>query len=287
MVPSSLSFLAGSQTNDGNEDRTIFCQDTRGQNLVQSSLLSFPTGGQGHNSREDCTKFCQDTRGQNLAQSSLLSLPACSQEERIGPNVARRLARKILSNSLCHFLPATKMTAERIGPYWQDTRGQNLVQSSLLSFPTGGQGHNSREDCTKFCEDTRGQNLVQSSLLSFPTGDQGNDGRKDWTTFCQNSRGQNLVQSSLLSFHTGGQGHDSREDCTKFCQDTRGQNLVQSSLLSVPTVTKEITAERVGSSSAGELCPELWLPQVIYSLDVADGNDNRADWSKFCRARNN
>ena len=47
-----------------------------------------------------------------------------------------------------------------------------------------------------------------------------------------------------------------------------------------------MTAERVGPSFAGELCPELWLSQVICFLDIADGNDNRADWTKFCRARN-
>ena len=50
---------------------------------------------------------------------------------------------------------------------------------------------------------------------------------------------------------------------------------------------KEMTAERVRPSFAGGLCPELWLLQVIGLIDVADGNDNRADWTKFCRARNN
>ena len=42
----------------------------------------------------------------------------------------------------------------------------------MLSFPTDGQGHDSKEDWTKFCRDIRGQNLVQLSLLSFPTGNQ-------------------------------------------------------------------------------------------------------------------
>ena len=42
-----------------------------------------------------------------------------------------------------------------------------FVQSSLLSFFTGGHGHDSREDWTKFCWAARTQILVQSSLLSL------------------------------------------------------------------------------------------------------------------------
>ena len=135
--------------------------------------------------------------------------------ERIG------LAGKTWFNPLCcHSPPATKQRGldqilpghlqAKFGPIlcavmscrWP--RRQNLVQSSVLSFPTGGQGHDSKEDWNKFCRDIRGQNLVQSSLLSFPTSNQGNDGTKDWTKFCQDGRGQKLVQSSPLSFHTGG-----------------------------------------------------------------------------------
>ena len=70
-----------------------------------SSVLLFPTGGQEHDSKEDWTKFCQDIRGQNLVQSSLLSLLTGNQAERIEPNFARTLAGKTWSNPLCcHFL---------------------------------------------------------------------------------------------------------------------------------------------------------------------------------------
>ena len=129
-------------------------------------MLSFPTGGQEHDSKEDWTKFCQDIRGQNLVQSSLLSLLTGNQAERIEPNFARTLAGKTWSNPLCcHFLQVVKdVTAKRIGP--------NFASKSLLSFHTGGQGHDSREDWTKFCQNIRGHNLVQSSLLSLPTGNQ-------------------------------------------------------------------------------------------------------------------
>ena len=47
--------------------------------IWSNPLLSFPAGGRGHESREDWTKFCQDVRGQNLVQSYLLSFPTGNQ----------------------------------------------------------------------------------------------------------------------------------------------------------------------------------------------------------------
>ena len=46
------------------------------------------------------------------------------------------------------------------------------------------------KDWTKFCQDIRGRNLVQSSALSFPTGGQGHDSKEDWTKSCQDICGQ-------------------------------------------------------------------------------------------------
>ena len=110
-----------------------------------------------------------------------------AERKRIGPIFARRLAGKIWSNPLCcYFLPVTKeMTAEGIGPNFARTFPGKIWTNPLccdfLPEP-------SREDWTKFCQTTRGQNLVQSSLLSLPTGNQGNDGREDRTKFCQDIR---------------------------------------------------------------------------------------------------
>ena len=141
-----------------------------------------------------------------------------------------------------------------------------MVQSSVLSFPTGRQGHDRKEDWTKFCQDICGQNLVQSCLLSFHTDNQGNHGTKDRTKFCQDSRSQNLVQFSV-SFPTGGQEHDSKEDWTKFCQDIRGQNLVQSSLLSLLTGNQ---AERIEPNFARTLAGKTWSnPLCCHFLPVS------------------
>ena len=100
--------------------------------IWSNPLLSFPAGGRGHESREDWTKFCQDVRGQNLVQSSLLSLLTGNQAERIGPNFARTFAGKIWPNRICfHFLPVTKeMTAERIEPNFART-----LAGKIWSYP--------------------------------------------------------------------------------------------------------------------------------------------------------
>ena len=107
--------------------------------------------------------------------------------EGIGPNLSRTFAGKIWSNPLCcYFLPVSKeMTTKRIGPNLSRTLAGKIWTNPLccdfLPEP-------SRKDWTKFCQTTRGQNLVQSSLLSLPTGNQGNDGKEDRTKFCQDIR---------------------------------------------------------------------------------------------------
>ena len=96
----------GNQGNDGREDRTKFCQDTRGQNLAQSSLLSFPTGNQGRDGKEDRTKFCQDT----LVPSSLLSLPIGTKQrglDQILPGHSRAIFGPILSTGISYRCPRT------------------------------------------------------------------------------------------------------------------------------------------------------------------------------------
>ena len=175
--------------------------------------------------------------------------------ERIGPNFARTLAGKIWPNPLCcHFLPVTKdVTAKRIGPNFARTLAGKIWSHPLcchfLSEP-------SREDWTKFCQGIRGQYLVQSSLLAFLTGAQGHDSRdlagKIWSNplcchflpvtkeMTAKRIGANFARtladkiwSNPLCYHFLPQ--PSAYDWTQFCQAARGQNWVQSSLLSPPT----------------------------------------------------
>ena len=171
-----LSFHTDNQGNDGTKDWTKFCQDSRRQNLVQSSVLSFPTGGQEHDSNEGLDQILPGHSrakfGPILCAVISLQVVKDMTAKRIGPNFARTVVGKIWSNPLCcHFLQVAKnMTATKDWTkFCQDIRGQNLVQSSVLSFPTGGQGHDSKEDWTKFCEDICRQNLVQSyyAVISY------------------------------------------------------------------------------------------------------------------------
>ena len=39
--------------------------------------------------------------------------------------------------------------------------------------------------------------------------------------------------------------------------------------------------DRIVSNFAGELCPEICLPQNIFLLNFSDENNNRADWTKI------
>ena len=208
---------------------------------------------------------------QNLVQSSLLSFPTGNQAERIGPKFARTLAGKIWSNPLCcHFVQVAKdMTAKRIGPNFARTlAGKILVQSSLLSFPTGNQGHDSKEDWTKFCQDTCRQNFgpILCAVISYQVA-KDMTAQEDWTKFCRDICGQNLVQSSLLSFHTGGQGHDSREDWTKFCQNTRGKIWSNPLCCHSLPVTKQRGLDQI---LPGHLQAKFWSnPLCCHFLQVA------------------
>ena len=116
--------------------------------------------------------------------------------KRIGPNLARTFAGKIWSNHICcHFLPITKeMTAERIGPNFSRTVAGKVWSNPLCCH---FRGHDSREDWAKSCQNIRGQNLVQSSLLSLPTGNQAERIRPNFArTFAGN------IGSNPLSCHS-------------------------------------------------------------------------------------
>ena len=217
--------------------------------------------------------------------------------KRIGPNFAGTFAGKIWSNHLCcHFLPVTKeMMAQRIGPNSAKTvASKNWSNPLCCHFIQVAPGHASREDWTKFCQDSRGQNLIQSSLLSFPTGNQA---ERTGPNFARTVAGK--IWSNPLCCHflpvTKLRGLD------QILRDHSRQNLVQSSLLSLPTsnqaerigtnfarpltgkiwsnplccqflpVTKDMTAERIGPDFAGELFSVLWLPHVACLLDVTEG----------------
>ena len=137
-------------------------------------------------------------------------------------------------------------------------------ESSLLSFHTGGQGHDSREDWTKFCQNTRGKIWSNPLCCHFlpVTKQRGLD-----QILREHSR-QNLVQSSLLSLPTGNQAE---RIGTNFARPLTGKFWSNPLCCQFLPVTNEMTAERIGPDFAGELFSVLWLPHVACLLDVTDG----------------
>ena len=174
LVQSSLlSFHSGGRGHDSREDWTKSCQNTRGQNLVQSSLLSLPTGNQAER--------IEPSFARTLARKTWSNPPCCHFLQVVKDmtgNFARTFAGKIWSNHICcHFIPITKeMTARRIGPNFARTVADRIWANPLCGhFLQVAKDMTATKDWTKFCQDICGQNLVQSSVLSFPTGGQEHD----------------------------------------------------------------------------------------------------------------